>query len=105
MHRTKIRKKFFNLPIHKRTKLLNINVAKELREKLGRTVRVKIGDVVKVMRGNFKGKEGKVVELDTKKGRVAIEGIARKTASGKEAKIFIHASNLMLIKKGEENVK
>lgn len=105
MHRSRVRKKLFNLPIHKRSKLLDVHVDKSIREKIGKTVRVRVGDVVRVMRGDYKGKEGKVTEVDTKTGRVYVEGISRKNASGKEVQIGIHASKLILIKRGEESGK
>ncbi len=89
--------------IHKRSKMLNVNVSKELREKLGRTVRVRLGDEVKIVRGDHKGKQGKVISVDTKTGRIAIEGINVKTASNKEVNLYIHASNVMLIKRGEKD--
>lgn len=101
MHRAKVRKRLYNT--HQRSKMLNVHVSKELREKLGRTVRVKLGDVVRIMRGDYKGKEGKVTGVDTKSGRIAIEGITRKTASNKEVNEYIHASNVMLIKRGEKD--
>ncbi len=36
---------------------------------------VKVGDEVKVIAGNHKGKQGKVVEVNGIKGRVIVEGV------------------------------
>jgi len=36
---------------------------------------VKIGDQVKVIAGNHKGKEGRVLEVNGVKGRVIVEGV------------------------------
>ena len=36
---------------------------------------VKVGDQVKVIAGNHKGKEGRVVEVNGIKGRVIVEGV------------------------------
>ena len=36
---------------------------------------VKVGDEVKVIAGNHKGKQGKVVEVNGVKGRVIVEGV------------------------------
>ncbi|MCS7122488.1 MAG: 50S ribosomal protein L24 [Candidatus Micrarchaeota archaeon] len=105
MHRSKVRKRFHNLPIHQRNKLLDVHVDRSIRKDVGRTTRVRLGDVVRVMRGDYAGKEGKVIGLDTKTGRVYIEGISRKNASGKERSIGIHASKLMLISRGEGSGK
>jgi large subunit ribosomal protein L24 len=74
--------------------------------------RVKIhvtkGDTVRVMRGDDKGKEGKVLRVLPKTGRVVVEGINivkkhRKARSEQEQGGIIempapmHASNLMLV--------
>jgi large subunit ribosomal protein L24 len=51
---------------------------KPLREKYGRrSVEVKKGDDVKIMRGKFKGKHGKVGTVDVKNTRIQIEGAQR----------------------------
>ena len=34
------------------------------------------GDTVRVMRGNDKGKEGKIIRVHTKTGRIVVEGVA-----------------------------
>jgi len=36
---------------------------------------VKVGDEVKVIAGNHKGKQGRVVEVNGIKGRVVVEGV------------------------------
>ena len=36
---------------------------------------VKVGDQVKVIAGNHKGKEGRVLEVNGVKGRVIVEGV------------------------------
>ena len=66
------------------------------------------GDTVRVMRGDDKGKEGKVLRLYPKAGRVLVEGINlvkkhRKARTAEEQSGIIemsapvHASNLMLL--------
>lgn len=66
------------------------------------------GDTVRVMRGDDKGKEGKVIRVFTKTGRITIEGINivkkhRKARSAEEQSGIIempaplHSSNVMLI--------
>ena len=77
--------------------------------------KIKVGDTVRVMTGSTekgKGREGKVLKIDTKKGKVLVEGInivkrhskpsAQNQTGGiieKEAPIDI--SNVMLVHKGE----
>ncbi len=66
------------------------------------------GDTVRVMRGDDKGKEGKVLHIYPKTGRVLVDGInivkkhrKARTADDQsgiiEAPAAVHASNLMLI--------
>ena len=76
--------------------------------------RITVGDTVRVVRGDDKGKEGKVLRVFLKKGRVTIEGVNivkkhRKAKSAEEQSGIIempapvHLSNVMLIdpKSGE----
>ena len=71
-------------------------------------VHVLKGDTVRVMRGDDKGKEGKVLRVYTKTGRVVVEGVNivkrhRKARRADEQSGIIdfpapiHASNVMLI--------
>ena len=72
------------------------------------TMPVTKGDSVRVMRGEDKGKEGKVLRVFTKTGRVTVEGInivkkhrKARTADDQsgiiEAPAPVHSSNLMLL--------
>lgn len=66
------------------------------------------GDTVRVMRGDEKGKEGKVLRVYTKTGRITIEGVNivkrhRKARRAEEQSGIVdfpaplHASNVMLL--------
>ena len=66
------------------------------------------GDTVRVMRGDDKGKEGKVLRVFLKTGRVLIEGVnmvkmhrkartAEETSGIREAPASVHSSNVMLL--------
>ena len=52
------------------------------------------GDKEKVLRGTYKGKEGKVVEVYRKKWVIHIEGITRDKVNGSSAKVGIDASKV-----------
>ncbi len=94
----KQRKALYEAPFHKRQKLVSAHLSKELREKFGkRSVPVRKGDEVKIMRGEFKGRTGKVVKVDLKKLRIHVEGITRKKSTGEEVHVPIHPSNVMII--------
>jgi large subunit ribosomal protein L24 len=94
----KQRKRLFNAPLHQRTRLMAVHLAKDLRKgtELPRSVPVRKGDTVKVMRGDFAGTTGKVAEVDRRAFRVTVEGIRQKKADDKEVARAIHPSNLLL---------
>lgn len=55
------------------------------------------GDKVKIMRGEYRGKEGKVIMIDYKHYKIGVEGITvKKPKTGKEEPIPIHPSNVMI---------
>jgi len=94
----KQRKFLYNADMHLRRKLLSAHLSKELMEKYNRrSFPLRKGDEVEIMRGENKGKRGKVVKVDLKKYRVYIEGITRKRVDGTEVMIPIHPSNLRII--------
>lgn len=74
---------------------------------------IKKGDTVKVIAGNDKGKQGKVLQLDRTKGRAIVEGLnlvskhTKPSAANPKGGILkqeasIHISNLMVVdSKGE----
>ena len=66
------------------------------------------GDTVRVMRGEDKGKEGKIIRVFQKTGRVVIEGVnlvkmhrkartAEEQSGIREAPAPVHSSNVMLL--------
>lgn len=94
----KKRKYLAKAPIHIRKKLLSVNLSKELRKKYKiRNIEVRKGDNVKVMRGKFKNKQGKIIEVDTKKLKVKIEGITVKKQDGSKANLRMQPSNLQIM--------
>jgi len=93
----KQRKALYKAPMHKKHKLLGARLSKELTKQLKkRTLGIRSGDEVKVMRGNFKGKTGKITKVMLKKGRVFVENIKRNKVSGEEVNVPIHPSNLLI---------
>ena len=73
----KQRKYVANAPLHIKKKFLSANLSKELRKKYGRSLQIRKGDSVKVMRGKFKGKTGKNRERRSTSGRGAWETPAK----------------------------
>ena len=90
-------RQFYTATNHIRSKQLGATLSKDLREKYGkRNTRVVKGDTVRVMRGEFKGIDGKVTQISTEKSGVAVEGIKREKLKGGNVDIYIHTSNVMI---------
>ena len=95
-----------NASAHVKRKMLSAHLSADLRAKYGiRSARVCKGDTVIIVRGNqdIKNIEGKVLSVDTKTGRVAIDGITIPQADGTAKERPIHASNLVITKLNTED--
>jgi len=102
----KQRKFIARAPLHIKRKLLSVNLSKELRKKQGkRNVVARKGDIVKIMRGKFKKKQGKIIEVKTKLGKIYIEGIQAKKMDGSKTNVPIKASNLQIIELNVDDKK
>lgn len=100
MRKRSERKFRFRAKLHEKKSFLHVHTSKDLRagmNKKSRSVLVNKGDTVKVMRGSFKGKTGKVLDVDHLKSTLHVEGVFRKNARGKEVLIRLQPSNLLLI--------
>jgi len=96
---SKQRKALYNAPLHVLRKMFNAPLSDELVEKYGvKRLPVRVGDVVRIMRGDWKGHEGKVVKVDTKRIRIFVEGVQIKKADGTPVYYPIHPSKVMIIK-------
>ena len=76
------------------------------------TMKIKTGDTVKVIAGKDKDKEGKVIAVNKKDGRVLVEGVnmltkhTKPSAANQNGGIvhqegYIDASNVMYVHKGK----
>ena len=100
----KQRKYNYNAPLHLRHKFLNAHLSKALKEKHGkRSLPLRTGDEVLVMRGAFKKKKAKVVSIDIKKTRVVLEGIQRTKKDGTKVPVFFHPSALKIESIGSDD--
>ena len=96
---SKQRKKLYASPIHANKKRLKCRLDEFLQEEYGlRSLVVKTGDLVKIMRGQFRDTEGKVIRVDYKDVEVFLDNATVTKADGKEVNIPVHPSNLMLVK-------
>lgn len=95
---TRLNPKHLNLPKHERDKMVGGVLEDSLRDQYGRKgVRVIKGDSVRVVRGEYKGIEGKIEKVDTQHATFHIEGIQREKIRGGQVKIPIHSSNVIVI--------
>lgn len=102
----KQRKYAANAPLHIKRKLVSVNLSKDLRKKFGkRNIPIKKNDKVKIKRGKFKGKEGKVLEVNLKKSKIIIEGIQTKKMDGSKVNVKMQPSNLQIIELTERKNK
>jgi large subunit ribosomal protein L24 len=93
----KQRKYRVNAPLHIKQKFLGVHLSKELRTKYGiRSLQLRKGDTVKICRGQYKGKIGKVEEIFLKKTKVFVEGIDVVKKEGSKSRVPLNPSNLMI---------
>jgi len=93
----KQRKYRANAPLNVKRKFLSSLLSKVLRQKYStRNVKIRTGDKVKVMRGNFSKKTGKITRVDVKKTKVFVEDIERIKRDGSKVLIPINPSNVMV---------
>ena len=72
---------------------LSTNLLKE--HKISR-MPIRRGDTVAIMRGSFKGAEGKVTKVNSFKGWVYVEGVTRESADGSAIQVPINASKVAI---------
>jgi len=94
---SKQRKRLYTAPLHVRSKILSAPLSPDLREKYGfRSLPIRVGDRVQILRGDHKGFEGKVLKVDRKKYRISVEGITREKVDGTTINVPIHPSKVMI---------
>jgi|SRR3972149_2164156 len=102
----KQRKYAAKAPLHLRRKFLSANLSKELRKKYGkRNIPIRKGDLVKVMRGKFKKKIGKIIEINVKRSMVEIEGIQVKKQDSSKTNVRFNPSVLQITELNIEDKK
>jgi len=99
MKPTKMRnQQIYRASLRTRSNQLGSNISPDLRKKYGkRSIRVVKGDTVKVMRGEYRGVDGKVSRVSTETNCVAIEGVKKEKSKGEKFDVLIHTSNLMIM--------
>ncbi len=94
----KQRKFLYTAPLHIRHKMMAGHLSEELRKKYNRrSLPIRTKDRVRIMRGDYKGKEGEVVKVDLKRYRIYVSGVSVRRSDGKDVLVPIHPSNCMIV--------
>ena len=93
----KQRKAIWNASGSRAKKLLSAPLSSGLETRHGiKSLPVRKGDTVKIVRGDFTGIEGKVTEVDRARKRLYVEGVTREKVSGTQTKMSVHASKVQI---------
>jgi len=94
---SKQRKILYQAPDHIRYKFFAASLSPELKASHGtKSLPVRSGDTVRVLRGDHKGFEGKITRVDRKKYRIYVEGLTREKVDGTTIFVPIHPSKVMI---------
>ena len=93
-------------PNHIKRKMMSVLLSKELRKQYDkRSLPVRNGDTVLIMRGNSKGRKGKVTDVDMKEMKIKVDGVTIKKANGEKVQLFIEPSNVMITILNMDDIK
>lgn len=94
----KQRKYRYNAPLHVKQKFISAHLSETLRNRFGRrSMPLRKGDDVKVMRGDNNGFKGKVDRVDLKRTKIYIEGFNVKKVDGSEVMRPVNPSNILIV--------
>lgn len=96
----KQRKNLYSKPLHARKAELKVHLSDEFAAKLStkkRSVVVRKGDKVNIVRGRFEGKSGKVSRVDYKDYVIYVEGITIRNAKGEEKAASIRPGSAVIV--------
>ena len=94
---SKQRKMLYQAPVTERYRRFSAPLASNLKESHGtNSVPVKKGDTVMIMRGDRKGFEGKVTQINRKNYKIFVEGADREKVDGTKISVPIHPSKVMI---------
>jgi large subunit ribosomal protein L24 len=87
----------YGAPAHVRHRLLAAHLSLDLRASHEvKSLPVRSGDTVRVMRGDHRGVEGKVTRVDLAKYRVYVEGLTREKVDGTTVFLPVHPSKVVI---------
>ena len=102
----KQRKRLYNPPTHKTSRLFNVKLISDLVEQHGVTrLPLRKEDHVMVTKGEFADIEGKVTKIDRTKIQVFIDGAKIEKKGGGEFDLPVHPSKLIITKLKEDKYR
>jgi len=95
---SKQRKYRRNAPQHVKEKFVSSNVSDSLREELGtRSIKLRAGDQIEVMRGDKAGETGIVNQIDYDNEVIFVDGITTNRQDGTEVQVPLRPSNVQVV--------
>jgi large subunit ribosomal protein L24 len=93
----KQRKAQAHAPQHRRREMMSAHLDEDLMlEYDRRSMAIRTGDQVEIMRGDFAGHEGEVLEIDYDDQYVEVDGAVNRSADGSQVARPIHPSNVRI---------
>ena len=97
--RRKSRKAHFTAPSSERRKIMSSPLAAELKKQYGaNAVPIRVNDEVRVVRGKYKNREGKVSQVYRKKWVIHITNVTREKVNGQTINAGIDPSKVLITK-------
>ncbi|KAG8929249.1 60S ribosomal protein L26B [Tulasnella sp. 419] len=95
--RRKSRSAHHSAPSSVRRKIMSAPLSKELRGKHHtRSIPIRKDDVVTIVRGKYKGAEGKVTQVYRKKWVIHVDRVVKDKVNGASAPVGVHPSNVIV---------
>uniref|UniRef100_A0A2P2IDE6 60S ribosomal protein L26-1 n=1 Tax=Hirondellea gigas TaxID=1518452 RepID=A0A2P2IDE6_9CRUS len=97
--RRKSRKAHFTASSTARRKIMSSMLSKDLQKKYNvRSVPIRKGDEIQVIRGTYKNRDGKVTTVYRKKFLIHVERVTREKNNGATVNVGLHTSKVMITK-------
>ena len=94
----KRRKYAATAPLHVKRKFMAAHLAPMLRKKYKRrSFPLRKGDTVKIMRGQFRKKTGKIERIDRNRTRIYLDTVFQMKRDGSKAPYPVHPSNVLVM--------
>jgi large subunit ribosomal protein L24 len=93
----------YSASIHTRHKFMSTRLSPDLKKKYGaRSIPVRKGDHVRILKGDFRKMEGDVAKVNTKRRMIYVSGVTMSKADGTQVQRPIRPYNVMLLTLAED---